>query len=123
MCSWFSSLPTPLNHKQIKLAQNIQAASRKLCHRQLSWFRDDERFRWVDATADEDAVVDEILALWAQPEHEGGCGDSGRLTHAQQQEMKQYVTRMEVLTPGSEGVAAAVAAARATVRDLPPLKD
>jgi hypothetical protein len=36
--------------------------------------------RWVDATAGEEAVLAEILERWQQPQHEGGCGTSGRLT-------------------------------------------
>lgn len=30
---------------QIELVKQIQAASRKLCHRQMTWFRDEEMFR------------------------------------------------------------------------------
>ena len=36
--------------------------------------------RWVDATAGEEAVHAEILERWNRPQHEGGCGNSGRLT-------------------------------------------
>ena len=36
--------------------------------------------RWVDATAGEEAVLAEVLERWHQPQHEGGCGDGGRLT-------------------------------------------
>ena len=36
--------------------------------------------RWVDATAGEEAVHAEILERWNLPQHEGGCGNSGRLT-------------------------------------------
>lgn len=37
------------------------------------------RRRWIDATAGEDAVLEEMLQRWAAPLHEGGCGNSGRL--------------------------------------------
>lgn len=36
--------------------------------------------RWIDATAGEEAVLAEMLQRWAAPQHEGGCGNSGRLT-------------------------------------------
>ena len=31
--------------------KDVQAASRHLCHKQMTWFRDEEMFRWVLATA------------------------------------------------------------------------
>lgn len=92
----------------IQLARDIQTASRKLCHRQLSWFRDDPLFRWIDATKGKDATVEEILGLWTEPGHRGGCGTGGRLTTEEKKTMKQYVTRMQKLVPGSEALATAV---------------
>lgn len=41
----FSATPPPMPRPQIELVKQIQAASRKLCHRQMTWFRDEEMFR------------------------------------------------------------------------------
>lgn len=99
----------------IELVKSIQAASRKLCHRQMTWFRDEEMFRWIDATAGEEAVLSEILERWAAPEHEGGCGNSGRLTPEERDEMKRYVARLHLFQKGEEATQQAVAEARALV--------
>ncbi|KAL4434476.1 hypothetical protein ABPG75_000917 [Micractinium tetrahymenae] len=99
----------------IELVKQVQAASRKLCHRQMTWFRDEEMFRWIDATAGEEAVLAEMLECWAAPQHEGGCGNSGRLTKAEEQEMKRYVAKLRLFYKGSEATQAAVAEAAALV--------
>ncbi|KAL4419077.1 hypothetical protein ABPG77_002218 [Micractinium sp. CCAP 211/92] len=99
----------------IELVKQIQAASRKLCHRQMTWFRDEEMFRWIDATAGEEAVLAELLERWAAPQHEGGCGNSGRLTKAEEQEMRRYVAKLRLFYKGSEGTERAVAEVAALV--------
>lgn len=99
----------------IELVKQVQAASRKLCHRQMTWFRDEEMFRWIDATAGEEAVLDELLERWAAPRHEGGCGNSGRLTKAEEQEMKRYVPKLRLFYKGAEATTAAVAEAEALI--------
>jgi tRNA dimethylallyltransferase len=47
--------------------------------------------RWLEVggRSTED-VLDELLAELANPQHEGGCGDSGRLDKATQKALKQY---------------------------------
>ena len=44
------------------MVREIQRASRKLCHRQLSWFRDERLFKWLENDRPVEAVVDEMLA-------------------------------------------------------------
>lgn len=98
----------------VTLSKEIMAASRKLCHRQMSWFRDDPLFRWVDAAAGEAAVVDTIMDGWTAAVHQGGAGpefNGGRLTKEEQGQMKRYVSKLERLTKGSEALVAAVAQA------------
>lgn len=89
----------------VQLVRDIQAASRKLCHRQMVWFRDDQLFKWVDATAGEDAVLRQILEEWERPQHEGGCGTSGRLTKEEERAMRQYRPKLELFAqPGLPAV-------------------
>ncbi|KAI7839677.1 hypothetical protein COHA_006486 [Chlorella ohadii] len=77
---WHADPDSVTEQSVIQAVQAVQAASRQLCHKQMTWFRDEEMFRWIDATQGEEAVLAEILQRWAAPAHEGGCGDSGRLT-------------------------------------------
>jgi len=100
----------------VELARSIQGASRKLCHRQLNWFRDDGLFQWVDAERGDDELVDELVRLWNEPAHSGGSGsEHGRLNPDQAKAMKQYVTKMEVLKPKSKEVASALEQAKAVL--------
>jgi len=62
----------------------------------------------VNATREEPVIVDEILSLWNDPMHVGGCADWGRLTPEQRLEMKRYIAKMELLHPGSKEVARAI---------------
>jgi hypothetical protein len=64
---------------QVRMVREVQAASRKLCHHQISWFRDDGAFRWVDAAQGEAAAVEEVLERWGRAGHEGeGQRGAGR---------------------------------------------
>lgn len=56
---------------QVQMVRDIQKASRNLCHRQLSWFRDEQLFRWVDAERELSEVVDEIVAELSSDSHTG----------------------------------------------------
>ncbi len=44
----------------------------------------------MDATAPEEDIVDFILAEVAKPQHEGGCGDSGRLNKEEERQSRFY---------------------------------
>ncbi|EIE19274.1 isopentenyl transferase, partial [Coccomyxa subellipsoidea C-169] len=45
----------------VQMVRDIQRASRNLCHRQLSWFRDEPLFRWVEAGREPADIVDDII--------------------------------------------------------------
>lgn len=84
-----------------QLVQKMQSASRQLCHRQMSWFRDEKQFVWIEANRNFHDVVAEILELWNKPEHPEGDGRSSRLSQEEQQEMKRYVPQMKYFVRGS----------------------
>ncbi|KFM25692.1 tRNA dimethylallyltransferase [Auxenochlorella protothecoides] len=44
----------------LSLVVDIQSATRKLCHRQMTWFRNRPEFRWLDATQDTDLLLRQI---------------------------------------------------------------
>lgn len=94
--------------------KDIQSASRKLCHRQLNWFRDDALFRWIEASErDEQDIVDEILRLWNKETHQGGAPEhGGRLDKEQKMEMKRYIAKIEKMVPGSKEIRQALQEAR-----------
>lgn len=103
----------------VELARNIQTASRQLCHKQLSWFRDDPLFKWIDASQGQKETVDQILELYKTPAHQGGCGaqfNGGRLSKEEEKLMKQYVTKFEKLVPGSDGIKNALTEAKEALR-------
>jgi tRNA dimethylallyltransferase len=41
-------------------------------------------------------ILSELLAELKKPQHEGGCGDSGRLDKATQKALKQYVASLKL---------------------------
>ncbi len=53
------------------MVRDIQRASRNLCHRQLSWFRDEPLFQWVEAGREPADIVDDIIAALADSSHKG----------------------------------------------------
>ena len=53
------------------MVRDIQTASRKLCHRQLSWFRDERLFKWLEGDRPLNTIVDEILADFHGPINAG----------------------------------------------------
>lgn len=99
----------------VELARTIQTASRQLCHKQLSWFRDDPLFKWIDASQGQKETVDQILELYKTPAHQGGCGaqfNRGRLSKEEEYLMKRYETKFEKLVLGSDGVEKALIEAK-----------
>jgi tRNA dimethylallyltransferase len=68
----------------------------RLVTRQLTWFRDNSLFKWVDSDAGED-VVGSILRELGRPTHLGGSGDYGRLSKEEQSAVKRYVARLQTL--------------------------
>lgn len=58
---------------QEQLARDVQTASRKLCHRQLSWFRDERLFKWLEGDHPVGAIVDDIIAVYEAPVNPGAA--------------------------------------------------
>lgn len=58
-------------HLQMEMLTQLQAKSRRYCHSQLSWFRDEKLFKWVDATSSASEVAQEIVKRYQQDIHEG----------------------------------------------------
>lgn len=56
---------------QVQIVRDIQTASRKLCHRQLSWFRDERLFKWLEGDRPVGTIVDEILTDFHSPINAG----------------------------------------------------
>lgn len=79
---------------QVQLVRDTQAATRQFCTRQMTWFRGDPMYDWVDATQASDQVVHHIAASIAQPQHIVAQGNGGRLTKEEQQMMKRYSSRL-----------------------------
>ena len=76
---------------QIDMVKGIQAASRKLCHKQMSWFRDEEMFRgvggWVGGAGGRaGGRVDAVWVGCGAPNSASGC--SGRGTHCSGQQLQ-----------------------------------
>jgi tRNA dimethylallyltransferase len=83
--------------QQVQLVYDIQRASRNLCHRQLSWFRDEPLFTWLDADREPEEITADILAQLRGTAPTGGvCTENGRLTKEQEREMKTYVARLSM---------------------------
>ena len=82
----------------IQLTKEIQSASRQLCHRQMHWFRKEDRFRWINATRD---PVKDILNVWNTDCCSSEDMKTTRLTKEEEKALKTYQTVMTRLTPGS----------------------
>ena len=68
---------------QVQMVRGMQAASRKLCHRQLSWFRDERLFKWLEGNRPVDLIVDEIVADFSSPMNPGAPHRPPHTYHAQ----------------------------------------
>ena len=90
-----SSLQPSCWPQQVQLVHDIQRASRNLCHRQLSWFRDEPLFTWLDADRQPEVVTADIVAQLRSTAPTGGvCAENGRLTKEQERELKMYMARL-----------------------------
>lgn len=85
----------------IQLAKEIQSASRKLCHRQMHWFRKEDAFHWIDASTGD--PVGAILQIWDGDDDEDSdiSLKKAGLTKEEEYALKTYQTVMTRLTPGS----------------------
>ena len=83
--------------KQVQLVHDIQRASRNLCHRQLSWFRDEPLFTWLDADREPEQVTADMLEQLRGTAPTGSVSaENGRLTKEQERELKMYVARLSL---------------------------
>eukprot|EP01025_Chloroclados_australasicus_P056437 TRINITY_DN6973_c0_g1_i2.p1 TRINITY_DN6973_c0_g1~~TRINITY_DN6973_c0_g1_i2.p1 ORF type:complete len:130 (-),score=4.14 TRINITY_DN6973_c0_g1_i2:101-463(-) len=80
-----------------ELAYSIQGPTRRLVKAQLGFHRDNAIYRWIDATRDAAAVVQDILTEFSKPHHEGACNGSGRLSKDEEYEIKRYITKLQLL--------------------------
>ena len=62
----------------MEMVATLQAKSRRYCHQQLSWFRDEKLFRWLDATQPAEEVAQDIVNRYNLPTHEGMICIRGR---------------------------------------------
>lgn len=53
------------------MVKDIQQASRQLNKRQMTWFRDDPMYLWLDAKQPVDKLVDQIASSLAEATHIG----------------------------------------------------
>lgn len=53
------------------MVKDIQQASRQLNKRQMTWFRDDAMYQWLDAKQPVDALVQQVVASLEQSKHIG----------------------------------------------------
>ena len=53
------------------MVKDIQQASRQLNKRQMTWFRDDPMYMWLDAKQPVDKLVDQIASSLAEAKHIG----------------------------------------------------
>ena len=65
------------------MVRDVQAASRKLCHRQLSWFRDERLFKWLEGHRPVESIVDEIVADCSSPMNPGVPDDPTHTFYSQ----------------------------------------
>ncbi|GLI64936.1 hypothetical protein VaNZ11_008337, partial [Volvox africanus] len=99
----------------------ICQATHKLVRSQMTWFRDDPLYKWIDVDGrDPEDVVAEILREVAKPRHEGGCGDSGRLSKEEQKAVMRYKPQLKLLTDANAKAAATLAAAAPVAPPPPP---
>eukprot|EP00873_Tetraselmis_striata_P003079 jgi/Tetstr1/423343/TSEL_014039.t1 len=82
-----------------QMVKDTQTATRQMAKQQMTWFRDNSLFKWLeadDARGGED-VVAAILKYLQDPQHKGGSGSYGRLTKQEQDLQKRYVAKLLLL--------------------------
>ena len=58
---------------QLQLVAEMQAASRQLSKRQITWFRGDPMYQWIEAARPLPDVADDIIASVLSHRHPGAC--------------------------------------------------
>lgn len=55
--------------------------------------------RWLEVSSrSTEDVLQEVLSQLEQPQHQGGCGDSGRFDKATQAALKRYVPKLKLFS-------------------------
>lgn len=93
---WHAHPEEATSAQLVKLVKDIQQASRQLNKRQMTWFRDDPMYLWLDAKQPVEKLVDQIASSLAEAKHIGSCGDSGRLNKTQANLLKRYQTSLQL---------------------------
>lgn len=78
--------------------------------------------RWLEVSSrSTEEVLQEVLSELERPQHQGGCGDSGRFDKATQAALKRYVPKLQLFSDAGrvsaalDWVAEAAAARRGAV--------
>eukprot|EP00798_Chlamydomonas_sp_ICE-L_P028788 gene28788-31976_t len=80
------------------LVDEVVAATHKLVRGQMTWFRDDPSYMWLDVSQlSADGVVEAIQKAVQEPNHTGGCGESGRLSREEENALKRHRTSYVLL--------------------------
>ncbi|GAX75196.1 hypothetical protein CEUSTIGMA_g2640.t1 [Chlamydomonas eustigma] len=84
------------------LVNAIAAATHRLVRSQMTWFRDDKVYKWVDMSSSGGNSVDDVVNMiceeLATPAHTGGCGyGSGRLTKEMEKALIRYQPKFKRL--------------------------
>ncbi|MEW5316893.1 MAG: hypothetical protein WDW38_008234 [Sanguina aurantia] len=76
----------------VALIALICAATHKLVRNQMTWFRDQPMYHWMDvAPRDSHGAAEGVMQQLKREEHAGGnCGTSGRLDKVEQKAMVRY---------------------------------
>lgn len=85
------------------MVREVQTASRKLCHRQLSWFRDERLFRWLEGDRPVGTIVDEILAGYHSAVNPGASPDCCDMISTEFQAKSSSCTLLRFFTAAESG--------------------
>ncbi|DBA85626.1 TPA: hypothetical protein ACH3X1_005203 [Trebouxia sp. C0004] len=94
---WHSHPEEATSAQLVKMVKDVQQASRQLNKRQMTWFRDDPMYLWLDAKQPVDKLVGQITSSsLAEAKHIGSCGNSGRLNKIEANLLKRYQTSLQL---------------------------
>eukprot|EP01025_Chloroclados_australasicus_P043811 TRINITY_DN47002_c0_g1_i1.p1 TRINITY_DN47002_c0_g1~~TRINITY_DN47002_c0_g1_i1.p1 ORF type:complete len:563 (+),score=64.20 TRINITY_DN47002_c0_g1_i1:94-1689(+) len=81
---------------------DIATASRNLVKNQFVFFRDNDLYKWIDARQPYEDIANFIAQEVQKNEHQGGCGDAGRLTKEEKRKVKMYVPKLKIFNDDKE---------------------
>eukprot|EP00803_Ostreobium_quekettii_P002209 evm.model.scf_1276.5 EVM.evm.TU.scf_1276.5 scf_1276:26473-31078(+) len=77
---------------------DFQSATRTLIKQQMTWFRKDEMYRWVDLTDHSIDPVQYILEEFNKSMHSGGSGTLAHLSKDESDQIKRFMPKLQVLS-------------------------